>query len=375
MVTKEENQMGYVNSKKYDGVQLYKKSNGDISYYIRYKDIDDKLKRVKIGEKSKGITESYCFQKRNEILHTQRVGEETPSIVKSKRGKKILFETIAQIYFDDVSKHTTARTVYDYNSIYNSHIKPKLSKRDINSISIEELHKLQTIKSEKLAPRTVNGIINLIKSIYNHAIKKGLYHKLSPTTNIKALKVDNRREKFLETHEIDTLLKELSDNPLLYLFVKLSLSTGARLQTIINIKKKDINFSNNIITLKDIKNDSTYSGFFDDKLKELLIARADNLNVNEYIISLDGTKLTGKQIQSRLKPILDRLFNQGLDTKDSKNRVVIHTLRHTFASHLAIKGAPIYTIQKLMNHRDIEQTMRYAKLAPDSGRELVTNLY
>ena len=60
---------------------------------------------------------------------------------------------------------------------------------------------------------------------------------------------------------------------------------------------------------------------------------------------------------------------------DRKNRVVFHTLRHTFASHLAINGTPIFTIQKLMNHKDITMTMRYAKLAPDSGREAIENLF
>ncbi|WP_206442820.1 tyrosine-type recombinase/integrase [Aliarcobacter cryaerophilus] len=72
--------------------------------------------------------------------------------------------------------------------------------------------------------------------------------------------------------------------------------------------------------------------------------------------------------------ILDTLFNQGIDKYDRKNKVVIHTLRHTFASHLAINGTPIFTIQKLMNHKDIKMTMRYAKLSPDSGREAVLNL-
>ena len=76
-----------------------------------------------------------------------------------------------------------------------------------------------------------------------------------------------------------------------------------------------------------------------------------------------------------MKPILDKLFNQELDVKDAQNRVVTHTLRHTFASHLAINGTPIFTIQKLMNHKDINMTMRYAKLAPDSGRDFVNNLY
>ena len=55
-------------------------------------------------------------------------------------------------------------------------------------------------------------------------------------------------------------------------------------------------------------------------------------------------------------------------------KVVVHTLRHTFASHLAINGTPIFTIQKLMNHSDINMTLRYAKLAPESGRDSILNL-
>ena len=78
--------------------------------------------------------------------------------------------------------------------------------------------------------------------------------------------------------------------------------------------------------------------------------------------------------QSKILQVLDNLFNDGLNADDRKNRVVIHTLRHTFASHLAINGTPIFTIQKLMNHKDIKMTMRYAKLSPDSGRESVEQL-
>ena len=76
----------------------------------------------------------------------------------------------------------------------------------------------------------------------------------------------------------------------------------------------------------------------------------------------------------KARTILNDLFNIGIDLEDRKNKVVIHTLRHTFASHLAINGTPIFTIQKLMNHKDIKMTLRYAKLSPDSGREAILNL-
>ena len=131
----------------------------------------------------------------------------------------------------------------------------------------------------------------------------------------------------------------------------------------------------NSITLYDFKNKDTYKGFLTDEIKTLIEPKLKSLKANDYIVSLDGSKITSRQIQSRLKPKIDALYNKELDTADRKNRVVIHTLRHTFASHLAIQGTPIFTIQKLMNHKDIKQTMKYAKLMPDSGRSDVENLY
>jgi len=46
-------------------------------------------------------------------------------------------------------------------------------------------------------------------------------------------------------------------------------------------------------------------------------------------------------------------------------------LRHSFASHLAMRGAPLKAIQELLNHSTIQTTMRYAHLAPEVAREAV----
>lgn len=52
-------------------------------------------------------------------------------------------------------------------------------------------------------------------------------------------------------------------------------------------------------------------------------------------------------------------------------RVGWHVLRHTFASHLAMRGVPIKSIQELLGHSDIRQTMRYAHLSPDVKEDAV----
>ena len=48
-----------------------------------------------------------------------------------------------------------------------------------------------------------------------------------------------------------------------------------------------------------------------------------------------------------------------------------HCRRHTFASHLAMRGATLKVIQDLLGHSTIVMTMRYAHLAPEVGRDAV----
>jgi site-specific recombinase XerD len=51
-----------------------------------------------------------------------------------------------------------------------------------------------------------------------------------------------------------------------------------------------------------------------------------------------------------------------------------HDLRHTFASHLAMRGVHIPQIQQWMGHSTITMTMRYAHLSPGSGADLIRAL-
>ncbi|WP_060990009.1 tyrosine-type recombinase/integrase [Photobacterium leiognathi] len=51
------------------------------------------------------------------------------------------------------------------------------------------------------------------------------------------------------------------------------------------------------------------------------------------------------------------------------DEVVLHTARHSVASNLISNGADISAVQKLLNHRCIESTLRYAKLSEGKQRE------
>lgn len=364
--------MGYVNSKKYDGVQLYHKKNKDVSYYIRYKNEYGKSVRIKVGDKSKGITEPFCKQKRDEILNKLRLGEDIP--IRQRKEKIITLNDLSKLYFDD--RDLEIKQNKRQKAKYELHLEEHFGTKNIKLLTRKDITGFRDglVKLNK-ANNTINGIIILLNAIINYAIKEKGISILNPCLGLKKLKLDNERERFLNTDEVQILLEEVKDEPLLYMFVHLALNTGGRLETVLSIQKKNIDLMNNTVVLQDFKNKSNYRGFISRSFMPYLKKQIRGLGINDYVVGGRETKYPSTSLQRKLKAILDRNFNKGLDIRDAKNRVVIHTLRHTFASHLAINGTPIFTVQKLMNHSKIDMTFRYAKLMPDSGREFVDGLY
>ncbi|WP_417333894.1 tyrosine-type recombinase/integrase [Halarcobacter sp.] len=343
----------------------------DKTYYIRYKDVNNKTREIKIGKYSEGIRENYCNQKRNEIITKQRLGEEPPSISNKKKKSILSIEKIAESYFEQ--RDNTRSTLTD-KSNYNKYIKVYFNDIDIdnlNKTNIDSFSKyLQNITyskdNKKLAEKTINNILNLFKTIIKYGVKND-FIKNDVSKYVKLFSIDNARERFLSKGEINTLFESSKNDDVLYLIYKIALNTGARLSSILNIQKNDIDFTHELLTLKDFKNKSTYKAFLTEELSQLL---------ENYIINHDiKNKLFISNPERRLRALLNDLFNKDIEENDRKNKIVFHTLRHTFASHLAINGTPIFTIQKLMNHKDIKMTLRYAKLSPDSGRDAVKNLY
>lgn len=76
-----------------------------------------------------------------------------------------------------------------------------------------------------------------------------------------------------------------------------------------------------------------------DVTRELLYKKMKLLNFNDYVISFNnsGELIRERQLQTRLKPILDKLFNVGLDIKDIKD--IRNTVRYSKLHNEANKKA------------------------------------
>ena len=143
--------MGYINSKKYDGVQLYKKTNGDIKYSFRYTDVNGKTKRVPIGLKSAGITEQYVYNKRMAHLNLINLGE-VPEEVKNRRKKAniITFDSVAVRHYASTTDNKSNK---ELKKKYENHIEPFLGNENIADIDTDDIEDIREKKSKKLAPK------------------------------------------------------------------------------------------------------------------------------------------------------------------------------------------------------------------------------
>jgi len=218
---------------------------------------------------------------------------------------------------------------------------------------------------------TINFEIAALKTIFNVAIKWG-YLKENPTKGIKKLKVtDSKALKFLSIEECQKLLNACPPDlhPIYFTF----LNTGMRKAELENLEWDDIDFKRRKIKIrrkefwqpKTSEREIPINHQLFDLLEKLKSKNEDGLD-SRFVFP----DKNGNQIKTKLRRRLIKIAKDaGID-----GLTKLHTLRHTFASHLVMNGVDLPTVKKLMGHSDIQTTMIYAHLAPDHLEKAVDRL-
>lgn len=212
----------------------------------------------------------------------------------------------------------------------------------------------------KARSRTLNYEIKTMRSILNFGVKHKLCRE-NPAKGVPLLKVnDSARPRFLTSEEIDLFLAHADSDmyPVFYTF----LNTGLRLGELLNLQWSDIDFDRAklIIRKKDFwipKAGEREIPLHQGMLILLRDVRPRRAKGDDFVF----TRADGSKLSVKLRQALIRIAKQA----GISNLTKVHTLRHTFASHLVMKGVDLPTVQKLLGHTDIQTTMIYAHLAPD----------
>ena len=135
---------------------------------------------------------------------------------------------------------------------------------------------------------------------------------------------------------------------------------GCRVNELLNLEKRFVDYDNNQINFNDRKNDQAVAVPMTNRVRETIQSYYNHSKDFDTIFSYDYSELNAIWQKAR----------KDLGYADKKF-YTIHLCRHTCASRLVQRGVPILLVKDWLGHEDIENTMIYAHLAPKALHSVV----
>ena len=209
-----------------------------------------------------------------------------------------------------------------------------------------------------------NASIALIKAALKFYFTETLCKKLS---DIKTPKKSNKLPVVLNKNEIINLINK-TVNIKHKLIIELLYSTGLRLSECVNLKYSDIDLNEGIGWVRSGKGSKDRIFIISEMFKKDLKLYIENTesNTKGCIFLVNGRKMSTRGIQHAIKVSAERA---GIE----KN-VHVHTLRHSFATHLLENGVDIRKIQKLLGHSNLQTTQIYTQVSSEEIKKIKSPL-
>ena len=380
-------------STRYQGVQVREsperrhRGKPDLCFTIDYRDAQGKRIRRDIGWASEGITAAFAHQERLRLIAEAKAirrGESSPLTVQQA---SLILDRAWERYRDDWMKAKGKR--YDSDQwMYDAHVRPVFGRTLLQEISPYALDRfMASLTAQGLSAQTIRHLVGLIRRIMRRMVAWGLYDGPLPFDAISMPRLDNRRERFLQPEDARALLAELHRRShQTWLMALISLQCGLRFSEIAGIRHMDINLQQGLLYIAESKNGRARHAYLTPELIDALRdlpARPANALV---FPARDGKKMTN--VSDSFSRAVDYLgLNDTGDTfrdangiehpvkiTDRRQRIVFHSLRHTYASWLACSGAGQAMIAELLGHSSLEMSRRYTHLMDDEKKSTMERI-
>lgn len=251
------------------------------------------------------------------------------------------------------------------------HLVPALGDLRLDKIGPKEIERYKGAKlASKLCAKTVNNHLTVLRRLLALAVEWGHITHVPP---VKWLKCPEPEFDFLTFEEADRLLEAASREPEWYVMIIVGLRCGLRQGELIGLRWDDADLVAGIVVVRQSIVRGRVGTPKNGKKREVplgnevLAALKSHRHLKGELVfsNPDGSAFGKEQCKH---PLWRACKRAGL------RRIGWHVLRHSFASHLVMKGVPLKAVQELLGHSTIEMTMRYAHLSPDVRRDAVLKL-
>ena len=272
------------------------------------------------------------------------------------------FRELSEKYLAEHSKNKSPRSYLREESMFRVHLNPIFGSLFLHEMRPGKINDYRVQrKTVGVKIQTINHELGLMKKAFNVAIREWEWCQDNPVNKIKMEKVPRGRVRYLTEGEFQKICTACPawSRPIL----TFARYTGLRMSNVLELTWDQVDFNSRTVLVQETKNGEPLiiplCRLLHDTLLALREKSPDPRRVFPSDLKLESFK---QQVRRAFKSACKEV-----GIKDFR----WHDLRHDFASQLVQKGVGLYTVQKLLGHRDSRMTQRYAHLSPKNFQEAI----
>lgn len=260
-------------------------------------------------------------------------------------------------YFQSISEKKSPNTKIAWDNTLKYIIQFQGKKLSFENVNEAWLESFSNYLLEKVSQNSARTYLQKISTTLNQAVKQKIIAH-NPYHHINTLKKVEKEVVFLEEDEVRKIIQtDFFNNEVKNAFL-FGVYTGLRFSDIKALKWGQV--KNNRIYLTQTKTQGTVAIPLGPSAKKLLSSQSKE---TETIFNLSDSN---SSVNRTLRKLVEK-------TGIGKN-VHFHSSRHTFATLLISSGTSIYTVSKLLGHKDIKSTLIYAKVLDEEKEKAINKM-
>lgn len=225
------------------------------------------------------------------------------------------------------------------------------SKKEPSELNHEDIFRYieHKIKDKQISFSAQKGIVGAIKLFYKH-----IYNKNIKIDYIYPDRSEHKLPKVLSVEDIKKILNSIN-NLKHKALISTIYSCGMRISEALNLKISDIDSKRMMVRIENSKGNRDREVMLSDNLLILLREYYKIYKPKKYVFEgQSGGKYTARSAE--------QVFKKGLQNAKIKKEASLHTLRHSYATHLIEQGIDIRIVQELLGHKNIKTTQIYTHI-------------
>jgi integrase len=336
----------------------------EVDIRFTYPDGSPFRERIKAPVESKSAARRWGEARERELLMRP-----LPAVLRHQQEERKEVPTLREFgprFIENYAKanQQKASGVASKQSILNRHLYPLLGDRKLDQIDDEDVQRIKAALAARNR-KTVNNVLTVLAKLLKVAVKWKVLAMLPCT--VELLKVSHAVPGFYEfadyAHLVETAAKI---DPRVQLTVLLGGDAGLRRGEMIGLRWCDVDLRRGHLCVQQ----ADWKGVVDTpksgrgrivpltRALATLLARHRHLRSERVLCLDDGLPVPGHILRDWHEKAQRRASLPG--------KGGLHILRHTFCSHLAMRGAPAKAIQELAGHQNLTTTLHYMHLSPSA---------